>query len=289
MARWQVVVTGGVLLTSWSDRYILGIFFVPAVVGAYAIASLLATQLHNAFAEVGTVLFPAVSDLEGRGELRSARRLALLVGWTLTSSFGVFAAVLAVIGGDFLQLWIARDVGTAAQFTLRLLCVAAIADLATIAPFTYVVGIGRPRVEALATVGGSIAVLSIGIILAPRLGLAGVGYGLIAGTLVRWTFVAFIWRTYFAVDQPLRAFAAHAWAPPLVSIGITGALSALHDRIPHSVTWPALMIEALAALAIAALVQFVVGEILPGGAQRRRDVVASFKPILVRFARGATP
>jgi hypothetical protein len=45
-------------------------------------------------------------------------------------------------------------------------------------------------------------------------------------------------------------------------------------------------------LGVAAAVQIVIGELLPGGRERRRDVVASFRPVAARayaLLRGGAP
>ena len=229
-----------------------------------------------------------MSHLEGRGELPAARRLSLLVGWTLSTGFGVCAAVLAVIGGDFLQLWISPEAGREAQTTLRLLCIGGIGGVAAIAPFNYLLGIGKTRWDGMSSLAAGLVVVIVGVLLVPRLGLPGVGYGLIAGALVRWVFVALIWRVEFAEDVTVGSFAAHVWSPPVISVVAVVGLSALHDRLARPATWPWLVIEGGVTLAIVAAVQLGASELLRGGAQRRRDVVASFKPLLAgRFGRAS--
>jgi O-antigen/teichoic acid export membrane protein len=279
---WQAVGFLGSLLSGFGDRYVLGAFFAPAVVGFYALAHLLQAQLYGTFLEMGEVLFPAVSHLEGRGDLPAARRLSMLVGWTLTTCFGIVAAVLAVVGGDFLHLWVSPDAARAATATLRIFCVAAILGMAAIAPFFYVLGIGLTRWDAASgiLVGGT--VVGIGLVLIPRYGLPGVGWGLVVAALLRWTFVLAIWRRHFAVQLGLGAFAAHVLLPPLVSVAALAALTSVHDRLSMAPSWPWLVVETAIALAVVAAIQLLAGEIVPGGPQRRRDVVASIRPILTR-------
>jgi O-antigen/teichoic acid export membrane protein len=282
---WQFLTTAGVLLTTSADRYILGAYFVPAMVGVYAVANLLFAQLHTAFFELGEMLFPAVSHLEARGDLPAARRLALLVGWTLTTAFGVCAAVLAIVGGDFLQLWISPEAGREAQTALRLMCIGGIAGIAAIAPFNYVLGVGNSRWDGISFLSSGLVVVVVGVLLVPRHGLPAVGYGLIAGALLRWVFVALVWRAYFAAGVGAASFAAHVWSPPVLSVAAILALSALHDRMARPVTWPWLFVEGGVTLALVVAIQLGASELLPGGAERRRDVLFSFKPLLERLFR----
>jgi O-antigen/teichoic acid export membrane protein len=284
--RGEVVGVAGGLLTGWADRYILGAFFGPAIVGFYALANLLSTQLYAAFLEMGEVLFPAVSHLEGRGELPAARRLALLVGWTLTMGFGASAAVLGTVGGDFLHLWVSPDAARAATPTLRVLCVAAILALTSVAPLFYVLGIGKTRWDAAGSVVLGLTVVGVGLVLIPAHGLLGVGYGLVAGALVRCGLALLIWRVHFRPQFGLGAFAVHAWAPAVVSILAMLGLGRVHDALGRAPTWPWLVAESFATLAIAVAVQVAAAEVLPGGRQRRLDVVNSFRPIVARW-RGA--
>jgi O-antigen/teichoic acid export membrane protein len=284
--RWEVVGVAGTLVTGWADRYILGAYFGPALVGYYAVASVLQAQLYGAFLEMGEVLFPTVSRLEGEGDLRSARRLSLLVGWTLAMGFGICAVVLAVIGGDFLRLWVSPEAAAAVTHTLRLLCVASILSITAIAPLYYTVGLGRIRWDAAAGVLLGATVVTLGLLLIPRYGLEGVGWGLIGGALVRCVLVLFIWRAHFRGQVDLAAFAAHAWAPALVSIALLLGLSSLHDLVAPRVSWPGLVVEGASTLGLAAAVQLGISELFPGGRSRRRDVAGSFRPVIAGWLRG---
>jgi O-antigen/teichoic acid export membrane protein len=281
--RWEVVGVAGGLATGWGDRYILGGFFAPRVVGFYAVANTLAHHAYAAFIEMGEVLFPAVSNLEGRGDLPGARRLALLVGWTLATVFGACAVVLAVVGGDFLHLWVSAEAAREATPVLRILCAAFVVAITAIAPLFYVLGIGETRWDAAAGVLTGVIVIAVGLVLVPRYGLVGVGYGLLAGVVARCGLVALVWRAHFRPQFGLGAFALHVWLPALTSLATLAVLSRLHDGLGRAPSWPWLLVEGAATLAVAAAVQLGVSELIPGGAQRRREVVASFRPIAARW------
>ncbi len=282
---WEAVGTAGGLLAAWSDRYILGAFFVPAMVGFYAIVQMLYTHLYGAFLEMAEVLFPAVSHREGRGDLAGAQRLALLVGWTLTTGFGIAANVLAVVGGDFLHLWISPQAALEATTTLRLLCIGGIVGIAAVAPLYYLMGIGKTQWGAASSTAIGLTVIATGLVLVPRLGLTGVGYGLIIGVAIRWVFLAFIWRAHFRAEFRLGQFAAHVWAPPLVSVASLVLMTRLHDSLGRAPSWLWLFAEMTLALVLVATVHLVAGELLPGGSQRRHDVVSSFRPLLGHWTR----
>jgi O-antigen/teichoic acid export membrane protein len=277
---WHAVGILGGILSGWSDRYTLGAFLVPAAVGFYAVVHSLYTHLYGAFLEMGEVLFPAVSHREGQGDLAGARRLALLVGWTVSTCFGPCAVVLATVGGDFLHLWISPEAAREATVTLRILCAAGVIGIAAIAPFYFLLGIGKTRWHAVSSILVGLTTAGVSLALVPTTGLPGVGYGLLAGVCVRWVLIALIWRHHFSSEFQLSAFAAHVWAPPLVSMGSLVLLTRIHDGIGMAPRWWWLAVESAVALTIAALVQIAAGELVPGGSKRRRDVVSSFRPLI---------
>lgn len=283
---WQLVGAAGGLMAGWADRYVLGYYFAPALVGAYSTASLLQAQLTSAFVEVGEVLLPAVSRFEGRRDIESARRLSLLAGWTLASALGICAAALGAAGGDILALWISPDVAHATTETLRLLCAAAMAGIAAFAPIYYLLGIGRARWDAAAGMGVGVVVAVVTLALVPRVGLLGVGYGLLAGTLSRWVLLYFIWRRHFAPSVGLAAFAAHVWAPPVVSFGSMLLLGRMRDALGQVGSWPWLLAEVALALLLAAGIQMGASELLPGGPARRRELAAALRAALARPPQG---
>jgi O-antigen/teichoic acid export membrane protein len=280
---WQAVAMGGGFLSGWGDRYILGAFFAPAVVGFYSIINILYTQLYVMFLEMGEVLFPAVSHLEGRQDLAGARRLTLLVGWTLTTGFGIGASVLATIGGDFLQLWISPEAAHVATATLRLLCIGGIIGMPAIAIFYFLLGLGKTRWDAASAMTVGATVVGVDLVLVPRIGMVGLGYGLIAGVVVRWCFLVLIWRAHFSREVRFGQFAVQVFAPALVSVAILLAMTGLHDHVGRAPSWPWLLMEGGISLMVATGLQLGAGQLLPGGRQRLREVVSSFRPLLANI------
>jgi hypothetical protein len=129
-----------------------------------------------------------------------------------------------------------------------------------------------------------LVVVAAGILLVPRYGLAGVGYGIVAGALVRLAFVASTWRAHFP-DVSAGSFAAHLASPAVIAVAVAVTLSGLHDRVAPPPTWPWLLVEGAITLALVAGIQLAASEALPGGPDRRRDVLVSFRPLLARFLR----
>ncbi len=271
---WQSVGMAGGLLAQWSDRYLLGVTFTAAVVGFYALARGLQNRLYAVFHDMGEVIFPAVSQRQGSGDLSGARESALRAGWTLSMLFGTATAVLGTLGGDFLGLWISAETAEAATGVLRLLCVEGLIGMAITGPYFYTLGTGRTQLLAASSVVTGLVVIAAGLPLVPRFGLAGVGYGMIAGAASQWIVLHVIWRRGFAEDVTLREFALHVYVPPLLFVATLVVLSAMHGAIAHRPSWPLLVLEAVVALPASAGLGFGLAELFPGGSARRRALVS---------------
>jgi O-antigen/teichoic acid export membrane protein len=289
---WYTVANIGVMLATWGDRYVLGAFFAPRTVGFYSLAQQMQQLMGSLFTEAGDVLFPAVSLRHGMGEIPSARRLALLAGWLLTTAFGPVAITVGALGGDFLHLWISPAAAQEAAGVLRLLCAASIVGLAAVAPVFFALGTGRSYWQAPFSLISGLSSVALSLALVPSLGLRGVGIGLLAGATIRWALFVPLWRSLFRPDVSVRDFLLHVCAPPLVSLALLAALVPAHDAVGHARGWLALTLEGAGVLALVSAVQLAVGEALPGGSERRRDVVGSFRPVLARayaLLRGGQP
>lgn len=284
---WTIVATLAHVVSGWTDRYVLGAYFAPAIVGFYAIAQMLYMQLYGAFGEMSEVLYPAVSHRQGLGDVAGARRVALLAGWATTMAFGAAATVVAVIGGDFISLWVSPDAGVAARTVLRLLCAGGVIGMAAVAPLHYLLGTGAARIHATASLLTAATIATTSLLAVPSLGLAGAGLGLIAGAIVRTIYVAAVWRALNLTVTPIRELAVHLWVAPCIALVGMGALSAAHDRLAGAPGWGTLAIEGVLVAALAGGAQLAAAEAFPGGGRRRDDVVSSFRPVLSRVIHGA--
>lgn len=121
------------------------------------------------------------------------------------------------------------------------------------------------------------------MLLVPRMGLPGIGVAFLAANAVRWGFLLVLGRALFREDVSPGTFFLHVFAPPLLSLASLVSFVMMHDAIPHSAGWAGLTLEVAAVFLAAAALQLAVGEALPGGSARRRDVVGSFQPVVATF------
>jgi O-antigen/teichoic acid export membrane protein len=285
---WQAAASAGGLVAGWSDRYVLGTTFSPALVGVYAIVLAVTSTAYGAFHDMGEVLFPAVSQKQGAGNLGEARRISIQAGWVLSTVFAIASAVIATVGGDFIRLWVSSQAAEQGTPVLRLLCAGGVLGMAITGPFFLCLGIGRSRLVAVASLVTGLVVLSLGVLLAPRLGLTGVGWAIIGGALAQWLVLFLIGRRVYPPDVKLSEFALHIWGPPVAGIAVLALLVRIHDAIAAAPSWPRLVLESAVFLLLAAALQFAVNEALPGGKRRRALLRALLVPLGLKVgAKGA--
>ncbi len=286
---WQALASAGGFLTSWSDRYVLGMNFPPALVGVYSIALSITSAAYGAFHDMGEVLFPAVSQKQGEGNLAGARRLSIQAGWALSIVAAVASAVIATVGGDFITLWITPEAAALGTPTLRLLSVAGILGMAITGPYFFCLGIGRSRLLAGSSLLTGFVVCGLGVVLAPILGLSGVALALVGGGLAQWLVVLLIQRRVYRPDIQLAEFALHIWAPAVSGVAVLALLVTAHDAFRPASTWARLVLETIAFVLLAAALQFGVNELLPGGRHRRRLVSSLLAPLGIRLEASRPP
>jgi O-antigen/teichoic acid export membrane protein len=281
----QALAVAGNLIVAWSDRYVLGTRLAPVVIGSYAVAQTVYTHLYGAFYELGEMVFPAVSHRHGAGALGSARSLALLVGWTVTTGFGVVAVTIGVGARGLLQVWLSPEVSSVAAGVLRLLLAGGLFVVASLGPAFFVLGIGRTRLHALSTLlGGGVGVVTA-LLLLPTTGVEAVGWGLVSGGAARTLMTLLIWWVHFREEMGMGFFVAHAVMPPLIAAGLLAGLASLRDLMPPAGSWGTLLPELVATLLAVAGLQLAVDALVPGARQRRSSVVASVGGSFPRVAR----
>lgn len=283
---WQAVAAAGGLVAGWSDRYIAGSLLSTAAVGVYAIAFSIYSAAYGAFHDMGEVLFPAASQNQGAGNLSEARRTSVQAGWALSTVFAVTASAIAAVGGDFISLWVSPEAAGMGGPVLRLLIVAGTLGVAITGPFFLCLGIGRVRPVALTSLASAAAVLGLGMALVPRLGLNGVAWAIIGGVAVQWVLLLNIARSVYAPEVRLGEFVLYIFTPSCVGVAVLCSVVELHDWLAGPPSWPGLFLETFLSAALAAALQAVANEALPGGRQRRMLFRSLLVPLGIKLGHG---
>src|SRR5207237_1965229 len=103
---WLVVVTASQRLISYSDAIVLALFLPPAAIARFVVAANLNEYFASVFRTLPLSFYPALAQLDARGENDTVRRLYL--------AGSRFSSLITLVGGasmfvwaqDFLRLWI---------------------------------------------------------------------------------------------------------------------------------------------------------------------------------------
>ena len=192
------------------DRIVLAAFRPPASIALYEGAIKLANLLRAFTGSLSVTLLPVASRLMAFSDLDRSR--ALLVQGTRYILAAVVppTIVVMVLADKLLAIWLGQKYAQAAAATIIFLSWWLIAPSSSIAS-TYIAVEGRFR--ALSIYSWIIAVinLTLSLLLAPVLGIAGVAIGTTVGYLAVFPF--FLSAALRRVDLKLKILAREAWLP----------------------------------------------------------------------------
>jgi O-antigen/teichoic acid export membrane protein len=176
-----------------ADRLIIGVLLGVSWVTYYVIPFTLINRLTSLTIKLGSVIFPAISELQGQ------RRFHVIIEMYLTSSRIVIAISTAiclpllVFGDRLLSLWMGQEFGVNCGFVVVLITAALYLSAFTNVPTFVADGLGKPRVSGIAALVNAILNISLAIPLAKHFGINGVGFSfLISNALVTFGFVYYV-------------------------------------------------------------------------------------------------
>jgi O-antigen/teichoic acid export membrane protein len=170
-------------LQTKTDEWVIALFMPVTAVTPYALARRLGEVTALAAVQCLKVVMPVASELDAGKDAEKLGHL-YITGSRLALAFAApVTAVLMVIGGPVLALWVGPQYGNEGALVAVL---AAASLLATSqAPATQVLlGIARHRVVAISAVSSGIANVLLSILLLQWFGLLGVAFGTLIPTAV---------------------------------------------------------------------------------------------------------
>src|SRR5215510_3284732 len=191
---WNFVGAGGARLISYTDALVIAAFMPVAAVAPFAIAANLRSFFEEIFVRVGFVFFPAVTELDARGDQAGLRQVYLvsskfmLLGSIFLGSIGIFLA------RDFFRLWVgssfAEPMGHPSVATIfYLLLVGSMISVAQRIGCQVLLGTRRVKLLALLFAAEGTCNLVISLALVPSYGLIGVALGTLIPALLFQGFV----------------------------------------------------------------------------------------------------
>jgi O-antigen/teichoic acid export membrane protein len=227
-------------------------------------------RLHMIIVSAIETLVPRFSGPQDR---EASKSLLTAATWAAFACGAIFYVPLAVLMPDFLRLWInsefAREAGRVGQIlTLSLIGPAGYAAIATLFR-----GIGKPEFVTAVMAAVAIVVLIGSLLMAPTLGVVGVAWAYLLGTLAWLAGLLFGWIWLYGRSS-LGALARVAGLPLVLGGCLVLLQSALRSWWGEP-GWISLFVMGAAFAAFGALVVVTVDRLL-GGASPAGLVIARF-------------
>jgi O-antigen/teichoic acid export membrane protein len=258
-----------------TDALVIGALLAPEWIAFFVLAARLVEYAKNALRALTTVLTPAVSALEARGDDEAIRRMLLdVTRWVLWLILPIQAGLL-ILGKPFLALWLGRHYAELSYPTLSILAAPLGLALAQSVGARLLYGLGQLRWLVRVVMAEAVINLVLSIALAGPLGIEGVAWGTTIPNLVaNLAVMAYVCRTVGvgAGEYLRRGFVVPCAAAALLAAAWTAAV------LRHEpATWMELATLGLAGLAGYALLA-VLTEVGPSALRGRfRTMVPSQK------------
>jgi len=183
--KWQGLSQLAGNISNQADRYLLGVFATPIMIGHYNAANRLQEAAYAFTMKCAEVLFPYFSADEHRGDGQASRAF-LLASWIVTTlSVAVLGPIVAV-SDALMRLWVGAESAVGdGGLLLRTLVVGGIIGCGSNV-FTYF-AMGRGRTDLLASLSWAYSLVTISgtYFFMKYLGPQSAGAGLLLASLVR--------------------------------------------------------------------------------------------------------
>jgi O-antigen/teichoic acid export membrane protein len=174
---WAFLIMIAGRLSFSTDAIVIGANLSPEYITYFAIGARLTEYCKTAIRTATTVLTPAISALEAKGDMDRVRRIFLTgsrcVAWVVIP----VQLTLVCLGYEFLAIWISPDVADEAYLPMVCLAVPLSITLSQSIAGRIFYGIGRLKWFAAAAVSEAIANLGLSLALVRPYGITGVAIG----------------------------------------------------------------------------------------------------------------
>jgi O-antigen/teichoic acid export membrane protein len=236
-----------------TDALVIGAFLAPQYIAFFALGARLVEYAKNALRALTTVLTPAVSSLDARGDDEGIRRVLLhgtrSVLWLiLPIQIGLF-----LLGRPFLHLWLGPEYAEASYPTLAILALPLSLAMCQSVCARILYGLGELRWFVCVVVIEALVNLGLSIALVQPLGIEGVAWGTtIPNMAANLVVIVYVCRR---VGVGAGEYMGRAWlAPALAAAVLAGGWWAMKTPV----RWPELLLVGGVGLAgQAALALFV--------------------------------
>jgi O-antigen/teichoic acid export membrane protein len=151
------------LLSYQSDRVVMGAVIGISSVTYYVVPFTLVSRVTNITVRIGSVIFPAISELQGHDRFDTITRLYLISSRIILIISTTICLPLVLFGDRFLTLWMGPAFGNRASLVLVLLTIGLFFNSLTNIPSFVADGLGKPKLTGVA--GVTAAILNVGLLI----------------------------------------------------------------------------------------------------------------------------
>jgi O-antigen/teichoic acid export membrane protein len=231
-----------------TDAIVIGAFLAPEYIAFFAVAGRLVDYAKSSLRAMTTVLTPAVSTLEARGNMRAIRRVLLnSTRYVLWLIFPIQLGLL-ILGKPFLAVWLSSPAFAARTYpTLVILSLPLSLALAQSISGRILYGMGRLRWFARLVLAEALVNLLLSVWLVHPLGIEGVAWGTTIPNLLANLLTAFYVCRLLQVSPLI--YLRRSMLQPLIAASLLAGGWLLAAREFDLQSWPALLLTGLAGVA----------------------------------------
>ena len=207
---------------STADRFLIGIFLSPDILGIYSIGGRIQGVLRGIFYNIGTVLFPATSEVAS--EPGRSENLIVNAGRNISALSALIFIVVMLSGPDFLRIWLGHDIAVLATPLMQVFVAVLFLELPSYLLSQYLYGHANAKWMAKINIVTSTLTLILMIKMLDDYGAIGLAWAGFIGLLItRVPFHLWLYFKCFAGYVTIQNY-MHAFYGVLLSALAAGAI-----------------------------------------------------------------
>jgi O-antigen/teichoic acid export membrane protein len=259
---WNFLISLNAFIYQHVPNMLIGAFMPIVAVGRYALSVGLVRQITASLGPVGQVIYPAAAALHAMGDISGRERL-YHDGSRLMMLVMIPAAMLAFFWAeDFYRVWVGEAYLSGSTYpsvalVFQILVLSTVTNFSNIAG-QILMGAGRVRIVAIASICGSAINLSLSVVLIRYYGLIGVAIAVVVASVLV-DFAAMPWLAQRYLGLSVKNFVRRACVRPL-AVALLQLVAVICVRLMgRPVGWIELILQGSLAAALCAIIVLAVG------------------------------
>jgi O-antigen/teichoic acid export membrane protein len=241
-----------------TDAIVIGAFLAPQFITFFAVGARLVEYSKNGFRSAVTVLTPAISELDARGEHGRIRELMLHATRTVLYLVLPIELGLLLLGRPFFALWLGPSYIESSYPTLVILALPLALAISQAVSVRTLYGLGQLHWLARASILQAVLNLVLSIALVKPLGIEGVALGTMIPNVLYC--LALMHHVCRAVQVPIGRYVMSTWFKPLAIVPLPALAWLTPERWNRLPGWGGLLVTGVVGVALylfaAALIEF---------------------------------